>query len=199
MSRTLLRSIAGLRATVTPRFGLPCPVLAQPFTAVRRFNSTTPIVESTTTTTTTTSTSASSSLTTPQHSKAISESVRSLLPVLAAQPSHYITIHIHGWPFLVTKGDSVRLPFRMPGGEPGDELKLNCASVLGSRDLTLKGSPYIDERLFECRAIVVGEEAEPMREKIKTTRRNRKTKKAKSKHRYTILRISDLKINEVPV
>ncbi|KKF96995.1 putative aconitate hydratase 2 [Ceratocystis platani] len=87
----------------------------------------------------------------------------------------------------------------MPGSEPGDELKLNCASVLGSRDLTLKGSPYIDERLFECRAIVVGEEAEPMREKIKTKRRNRKTKKAKSKHRYTILRISDLKINEVPV
>ncbi|PHH49674.1 Homocitrate dehydratase, mitochondrial [Ceratocystis fimbriata CBS 114723] len=195
MSRTLLRSITGIRATATPRLGLPCTVLAQPFTAVRRFNSTTPIIESTTTTTTTTS----SSLTTPQHSKAISESVRSLLPVLAAQPSHYVTIHIHGWPFLVTKGDSVRLPFRMPGSEPGDELKLNCASVLGSRDLTLKGSPYIDERLFECRAIVVGEEAEPMREKIKTKRRNRKAKKAKSKHRYTILRISDLKINEVPV
>ncbi|KAL5604329.1 hypothetical protein BROUX41_002302 [Berkeleyomyces rouxiae] len=192
MSRTLLRSIAELRMVAAPRASLARAAAVRPLAAVRHFNSTTPIIESTPTT-------AGTSSTTTTAAKSVSESVRTLLPVLAAQPGHYVTIHIHGWPFLVTKGDSVRLPFRIPGSTPGDELKLNCASVLGSRDLTLKGSPYIDERLFECRAVVLGEDAEPMRVKLKTKRRNRKTKHAKSKHRYTVLRISDLKINDVPV
>ncbi|KAL2165707.1 hypothetical protein VTG60DRAFT_3961 [Thermothelomyces hinnuleus] len=130
----------------------------------------------------------------PVTPKPISDSVRTLLPVLAAQPGHYITIHIHGRPYLVTEGDSVRLPFRMPGVEPGNVLRLNRASILGSRDFTLRGTPYIDERLFECRAVVTGTEAEPMRTMIKKKRRCRRAKRVTSKHRYTVLRISELKI-----
>ncbi|KAH7397909.1 ribosomal protein L21-like protein [Cadophora sp. MPI-SDFR-AT-0126] len=125
---------------------------------------------------------------------ALSESVKELLPLLATQPSHYVSAHIHGKPYLVTVGDMVRLPFHMPGVVPGDVLRLNRASSLGSRDYTLKGSPYVDERLFECRARVMGVEAEPMRIKEKTKRRNRKVKTVKSKLKFTILRISDLKI-----
>jgi len=82
----------------------------------------------------------------------------------------------------------------MPGVVPGDVLRLNRASSLGSRDYTLKGTPYVDERLFECRARVMGVEAEPMRIKEKTKRRNRKIKTVRSKLKFTILRISDLKI-----
>lgn len=121
-------------------------------------------------------------------------------------------MHVHGRPYLVTPGDLVRLPFLMPGVSPGDVLRLNRASVLGSRDLTLRPSrpeaprgrptaggagsevPYVDERLFECRAVVVGVESEPMREKEKTKRRNRKVKTVKSKHRFTVVRISELRI-----
>lgn len=153
----------------------------------------------------------------------IPERVRALLPLLRAQPGHYITVHVHGRPYLVTPGDLVRLPFRMPGVSPGDVLRLNRASVLGSRDLTLRPArptnaaaagpagpagpagaqagavkkrevPYIDERLFECRAVVVGVESENMRLKEKTKRRNRKTKTVKSKHRFTVVRISELRI-----
>lgn len=91
----------------------------------------------------------------------------------------------------------MRLPFRMPGVMPGDILRLNRASILGSRDYTLKGQPYIDERLFECRARVMGTEAEPMRYKEKTKRRNRKVKTVKSKHKFTILRIAQVKINNL--
>ncbi|KAL2153973.1 hypothetical protein VTH82DRAFT_2649 [Thermothelomyces myriococcoides] len=130
----------------------------------------------------------------PVEPKPISESVRKLLPVMAAQPGHYATVHIHGQPYLVTEGDSVRLPFRMPGVSPGAVLRLNRASVLGSRDFTLKGAPYVDERLFECRAVVTATEAEPMRTMIKKKRRCRRTKRVTSKHRYTVLRISELKI-----
>ncbi|KAK4117265.1 hypothetical protein N656DRAFT_24811 [Canariomyces notabilis] len=124
----------------------------------------------------------------------ISESVRALLPLLAAQPGHYIRVHIHGRAYLVTEGDSVRLPFKMPGVVPGDVLRLNRASALGSRDFTLQGAPYVDERLFECRAVVTGTESEPMRIKIKKKRRCRRTKHVRSKHRYTMLRISELKV-----
>ena len=88
----------------------------------------------------------------------------------------------------------MRLPFRMPAVQPGDVLRLNRASTIGSRDFTLRGSPYIDDRLFECRAVVTGVEAEPMRKKEKTKRRQRKVKTVKSKHRYTVLMIRELRV-----
>jgi large subunit ribosomal protein L21 len=127
----------------------------------------------------------------------LSPSVRELLPQLAAQPSQYISAHIHGRPYLVTAGDIVRLPFRMPGVVPGDVLRLNRASSLGSRDYTLKGAPYLDERIFECRARVLGTESEPLRIKEKTKRRNRKVNIVRSKHKFTILRIAELKVNDL--
>jgi large subunit ribosomal protein L21 len=127
----------------------------------------------------------------------LSESVKELLPLLRAQHSHYISVHIHGKPYLVTLGDAVRLPFHMPGVVPGDVLRLNRATSLGSRDYTLKGAPYVDERLFECRATVMGTEAEPLRIKEKTKRRNRKVKTVKSKHKYTVLKISEVKVKSL--
>ena len=123
----------------------------------------------------------------------LSPSVTELLPLLAAQPSHFISAHIHGRPYLVTAGDTVRLPFRMPGVLPGDVLRLTRASSLGSRDYTLKGAPYLDERLFECRARVMGTEAEPLRIKEKKKQRNRRRRTVQSKHKFTILRISEVR------
>ncbi|KAF7191213.1 Homocitrate dehydratase, mitochondrial [Pseudocercospora fuligena] len=176
----------------------------------------------------------------------LSRSVRDLLPVLQAQSPHYITAHIHGFPYLLTEGDTVRLPFLMHGVEPGDVIRLNRAINLGSRDLTLKApapgdkikSPvtssrhvidpttgsltthsnimpegamaphfiphiakgkhsYIDDRLFVCRAVVMGVESEPLRIKEKTKRRQRHVRKVKSKHRYTILKIKELRVKSV--
>ncbi|KAI6780162.1 uncharacterized protein J7T54_000068 [Emericellopsis cladophorae] len=204
MSRTLLRSAApALRGAIVP----PSIRLATtPLLLARAFNTTAPIVEPV-----------------PpeqqQHVKnavnptahhvrplafkkshpapppaPIEDSVRNLLPFLAAQPGHYITVHIHGFPYLVQEGDEIRLPFRMPGVLPGDVLRLNRASVIGSRDYTMKGAPHIDERVFECRATVTGTESEPLRIKIKKKRRQRRARRVHSKHRYTILRISELNI-----
>ena len=76
--------------------------------------------------------------------------------------------------------------------QPGDVLRLNRASSIGSRDYTLRGAPYIDEGLFECRATVMGVESEPMRVKVKTKQRCRREKRVKSKHRFTVLRIREL-------
>lgn len=91
----------------------------------------------------------------------------------------------------------MRLPFRMPGVQPGDILRLTSASTLGSRDYTLRGAPYVDPRLFECRAVVMGVESEPMRVKEKTERRNRRLKRVKSKHKYTELTVKELKVKSL--
>lgn len=185
----------------------------------------------------------------------LSQSVKDLLPALRAQGPHYITAHIYDRPYLLTAGDTVRLPFLMHGVTPGDVLRLNRATSIGSRDFTLKAaastpnarSPtasttlvidptpgsllttqsrvmpgdkpsaslgaegvevqhfvphqakgkttYLDDRLFVCRAVVMGVESEPMRIKEKTKRRQRRTKTVKSKHRYTVLRIQQVDIN----
>ncbi|KAH7326633.1 putative aconitate hydratase [Stachybotrys elegans] len=203
MSRALLRSALELRAAgsrPSPKLLRQLPVLS------RSFNSTPPIVEPIPQTHVKNAANPTAGEPRPlafkkSHPtappKPIDDSVKTLLPFLVAQPGHYITVHIHGFPYLVQEGDKVRLPFRMPGVMPGDVLRLNRASVIGSRDYTLKGAPHIDERLFECRATVLGTESEPLRIKIKTKRRQRKEKQAKSKHRYTILRISELNLKQV--
>jgi len=182
----------------------------------------------------------------------IPQSVRDNLAYLLAQAPYYTTIHIHGKPYLVTAGDTIRLPFLMEGVMPGDVLRLNKASLLGSRDWTLragsasasslgmittitragsetsadahitgktegldsmmagassqseksanrkkKAPTYLDERLFTCRAVVMGTESEPMRVMEKTKRRQRHTRHVKSKHKYTILKIREVTVNEV--
>ncbi|KAF2468126.1 uncharacterized protein BDR25DRAFT_57903 [Lindgomyces ingoldianus] len=140
----------------------------------------------------------------------VTPSIRQLLPLLYSQPSHYLTIHIHGRPYLLTQGDTVRLPFLMPKVQPGDLLRLNRATHIGSRDYTLKAPEpvkgtrdmpkkihFLDERLFVCRARVVGIESEPMRLMEKTKRRQRHIKTVKSKHRYTVLKISDIRVRSL--
>ncbi|KAK3936185.1 ribosomal protein L21-like protein [Diplogelasinospora grovesii] len=218
MSRALLRSVLELRTPITrlpPPFLLPIRT-ATPSIAARFIHQTAQIIEpvsqhsdiavpaapsssstssSSIPSSASTQSSTSTTSTTTTTTGSLDESVKTLLPLLAAQPGgHYVTIHIHGRPYLVTAGDSIRLPFRMPGVAPGDVLRLNRASVLGSRDYTLKGAPYVDERLYECRAVVLGTEAEPMRIMIKKKQRNRRKKHVRSKHKYTILRISEVKV-----
>ena len=140
----------------------------------------------------------------------ISDTVKELLPVLRAERPHYMTALLHARPYLVTEGDIIRLPFFMHGVSPGDILRLNRASTIGSRNYTLKAGAvdhhlwngktktkqsYLDERLFVCRAVVLGTESEPMRFKEKTKRRQRRVKTVRSKHRYTILKVKEVTIN----
>jgi large subunit ribosomal protein L21 len=118
----------------------------------------------------------------------------SLLPLLAAQTPHYITAHLHARPYLLTLGDTLRLPFHLPNAPPGTILRLNRASLIGSREYTFRGDPWIDERLFVLRAVVVGVEGEPMRVVEKKKRRQRRVTTVKSKMRFTILRVRELRV-----
>ena len=66
--------------------------------------------------------------------------------------------------------------------------------MLGSRDYTYRGEPWVDETRFLCRAVVVGVEGEPLRRVEKTVRRQRRVRVKKSKMHFTVLRITDLEI-----
>ncbi|KAI0841048.1 hypothetical protein F5Y06DRAFT_260539 [Hypoxylon sp. FL0890] len=204
MSRSLLRSVLELRTPITrlpPTFLLPIRARglttttqnidpAIPPSATPTQTTVPPIAPSKPSPPPSTPSSSQSQAPAPTTSVSVSE----LFPLLRAQPSHYITVHIYGRPYLVTAGDRVRLPFLMHEVLPGDVLRLDKASTLGSRDYTLLGQPYIDSGLYECRATVLGVESEPMRVKVKTKRRNRRSRRVESKHRYTVLRISELKL-----
>lgn len=52
----------------------------------------------------------------------------------------------------------------------------------------------MDDQYFVCRAVVTGVEQEPERVKIKKKQRQRRTKRIKSQHSYTTLRITELRI-----
>lgn len=127
-----------------------------------------------------------------------------LLPMLRAQPPYFIQVLIHEKPYLVTAGDTIRLPFYMHGVSTGDVLRLNRATLLGSREYTLKAGAaregakhgWLDERLFVCRARVMGAELEPMRVMEKTKRRRRHVQHVKSKHRYTVLKVMEVTVKE---
>jgi len=52
----------------------------------------------------------------------------------------------------------------------------------------------VDEGLFVLRAVVVGVEGEPMRVVEKTKRRQRRVKRVRSKMRFTVLRVCELRV-----
>lgn len=89
--------------------------------------------------------------------------------------------------------------------EPGAEIDPPAIAAQGAAVMAPHFIPhiakgkhgYLDERLFTCRATVMGVESEPLRFKEKTKRRNRKVKTVKSKHRFTILKIKELKVSSL--
>lgn len=56
---------------------------------------------------------------------------------------------------------------------------------------------YLDDRLFVCRAVVMGVETEPLRVMEKKKQRNRHTRHVFSKHKYTCLRIGELRLKSL--
>ncbi|CAK7201966.1 hypothetical protein SEUCBS139899_004682 [Sporothrix eucalyptigena] len=133
-------------------------------------------------------------------------SVSNAASVASNNPNIYATVHIHGRPYLVTPGDSLRLPFKMPGVQAGDELLLNRVGVVGNRNVTAvssvpsqkeSGSYDVAHVLgATVKAVVLGVETEPLRVMIKKKRRTRRKRTVKSKHHFTVLRIQEVSLEE---
>ncbi|CAK7271046.1 hypothetical protein SEPCBS119000_004397 [Sporothrix epigloea] len=125
--------------------------------------------------------------------------------VMTNHPSIYATVHIHGRPYLVTPGDSLRLPFKMPNVQPGDELLLDRVGIVGNRNVTAVSSvSHSESDSFDVahipgatvKAVVLGVETEPLRVMIKKKRRTRRKRSVRSKHHFTVLRIQELSLVE---
>jgi len=78
-----------------------------------------------------------------------------------------------------------------------DGLSAEELGVEKSKIRSNKAPTYLDERLFTCRAVVMGVESEPMRVMEKTKQRQRHTKHVKSKHKYTVLKVREVSVNEI--
>ena len=107
----------------------------------------------------------------------------------------YAVFRIHNRPYLVTKGDKVTLPFKLKQAEVGDVLNLNDVTTIGSRNYKIVDNP-LDPTLYTIKATVLEKTKRPMRIREVTKRRNRKVRHAVNKADLTVLRISELSLND---
>ncbi|KAI8354660.1 sphingosine-1-phosphate lyase [Blakeslea trispora] len=80
--------------------------------------------------------------------------VDSTVQKLRDQLRYYAIAEISGRPYLITKNDKV-IVNRLKDVKVGDVLKLDKVRELGSKDYTLKGSPYVPENVFNINATVI--------------------------------------------
>ncbi|ODV61640.1 mitochondrial 54S ribosomal protein bL21m MRPL49 ASCRUDRAFT_75627 [Ascoidea rubescens DSM 1968] len=119
----------------------------------------------------------------------------------------YATVNIQNFPYLITKGDLINLPYNLRQVEVGTTIKLNNISNLGSRDLFYRlptskeknvTDLYLDNKiseLIEIKAVCI-EKAKNKAKHVKLERqRCRKNRAFITKLPKTILRIKELKIN----
>lgn len=155
-------------------------------TSVRAFCSATPVFHSIPTTFTTTTSTTNTTTTIPE---------LAALKVNSAGSNHlYAVFKLHNMPYLVTKGDSVYLPFKLKNAEVGDELVLNEVTTLGSPDFTYNNDKGISPDAFSLKASVVEITKEPYYEVYRKKQRCRRLKTFPVEPYQTVLRINELKL-----
>ncbi|ORY93501.1 ribosomal protein L21-like protein [Syncephalastrum racemosum] len=118
----------------------------------------------------------------------------SLLQKLREQIRYYAVADIAGRPFLVTKNDKV-IVNRLNDVKVGDVLKLNRVRELGSKDYTIKGSPYVSEQYYNITATVIEQPKSKLIRIVKKKRRKNYKRTIEHKQTHTVLRISDVDVN----
>lgn len=107
----------------------------------------------------------------------------------------YAVFRIHNMPYLVTKGDTVVLPYKLKNAEVGDSLVLNDVTELGSPEYTFKNNDGISPELYQLRAKVTEITREPYYEVYRKKQRCRRLKTFKVENHQTMLTIDELKLN----
>jgi len=67
-------------------------------------------------------------------------------------------------------------------------------SRIGSRDYTLQGRPYVDERVFTLKMRVIEHTKSPMAVTIKKKPRQRRARHLFNKQNYTVLKYAPLRV-----
>ena len=112
---------------------------------------------------------------------------------LRDQLRYYAVAEIAGRPFLITKNDKV-IVNRLKDVKVGDVLKLDKVRELGSKDYTLKGSPYVPENVFNINATVIEHTKSKLIQIVKKKRRKNYKRTIEHKQTHTVLRISNVDV-----
>ncbi|KAI9275310.1 ribosomal protein L21-like protein [Sporodiniella umbellata] len=123
----------------------------------------------------------------------ISSSDSGLVQKLREQLRYYAVVDITGRPFLVTKNDKL-IVNRLKDVKVGDVLKLDKVRELGSKDYTLKGSPYVSDSLFDIQATVIEHTKSKLIKIVKKKRRKNYKRTIEHKQTHTVLRISNVDV-----
>ena len=83
---------------------------------------------------------------------------------------------------------------RLKDVKVGDVLKLDKVRELGSKDYSLKGSPYVPENIFNINATVIEHTKSKMIQIVKKKRRKNYKRTIEHKQTHTVLRISDVNV-----
>lgn len=124
-------------------------------------------------------------------------SIQEALTLLRSQNNHYIIADLKGRSYLLTKNDILTLP-RLNDVQVGDRLELSLIREIGSRDFTLRGSPYIgsDETLpVSVYATVIEHKKAKMIDVTKFKKRKNYRRLLHHKQTHTVLRIGDIHIH----
>ena len=100
----------------------------------------------------------------------------------------YMTVHINGFPFLLSPNDTLHLPFHLREVPIGSVLRMTNVSRIGVRDYTLQGRPFIDPKVFTCKLRVIEHTKQPIVVTVKTRRRRRRHRHLPNKQNYTVLK-----------
>lgn len=112
---------------------------------------------------------------------------------LREQLRYYAVAEIAGRPFLITKNDKV-IVNRLNDVKVGDIIKLDKVRELGSKDYTLKGSPYVPENVFDINATVIEHTKSKLIQIVKKKRRKNYKRTIEHKQTHTVLRISNVDV-----
>ncbi|KAI7886834.1 hypothetical protein K492DRAFT_203089 [Lichtheimia hyalospora FSU 10163] len=121
-------------------------------------------------------------------------SSQGLLTKLRDQLRYYAIAEIAGRPLLITKNDKV-VVHRLKDVNVGDVIKLDRVRELGSKDYTIKGSPFVDEKYYDINATVIEHTKSKLIRIVKKKRRKNYKRTIEHKQTHTVLRINNLDIN----
>ncbi|KAG0746192.1 hypothetical protein G6F26_001921 [Rhizopus arrhizus] len=116
-----------------------------------------------------------------------------LIQRLREQLRYYAVADIAGRPFLITKNDKV-IVNRLKDVKVGDVLKLDKVRELGSKDYSLKGTPYVPEHIFDINATVIEHTKSKLIRIVKKKRRKNYKRTIEHKQTHTVLRISKVDV-----
>lgn len=106
----------------------------------------------------------------------------------------YAVFRLHNMPYLVTKGDTVVLPFKLKNAEVGDDLKLNDVTTLGSPEYTYRDNNGVSPELYQLQAKVTEITKEPYYEVYRKKQRCRRLKTFGVQPYQTMITINELKL-----